>query len=112
MEMDPDKIELENLSKSFEYFKVSSEFTGFSLNPILIRRSFLLEILEGASDDSDDATPLRSGENVLDRRWRSNPKNFSASLDGPFRHIGFHNNHNYIWPMPRYILKFIFRVFQ
>jgi len=23
--MDPDKIELENLSKSFEYFKVSSE---------------------------------------------------------------------------------------
>lgn len=25
MEMDPDKIELENLSKSFEYFKVSSE---------------------------------------------------------------------------------------
>ena len=25
MEMDPDKIELENLSKSFEYFKVCSE---------------------------------------------------------------------------------------
>ena len=25
MEMDPDKIELQNLSKSFEYFKVSSE---------------------------------------------------------------------------------------
>jgi hypothetical protein len=23
--MDPDKIELENLSKSFEYFKISSE---------------------------------------------------------------------------------------
>jgi hypothetical protein len=26
--MDPDKIELENLSKSFEYFKVASEIDG------------------------------------------------------------------------------------
>jgi hypothetical protein len=26
--MDPDKIELENLSKSFEYFKISSEIDG------------------------------------------------------------------------------------
>jgi len=30
--MDPDKIELENLSKSFEYFKVASEID--SLNNI------------------------------------------------------------------------------
>jgi len=28
--MDPDKIELENLSKSFEYFKVASEIDSVS----------------------------------------------------------------------------------
>lgn len=28
--MDPDKVELENLSKSFEYFKVSSEIDNLS----------------------------------------------------------------------------------
>lgn len=28
--MNPDKIELENLSKSFEYFKVASEIDGIS----------------------------------------------------------------------------------
>lgn len=28
--MDPDKIELENLSKSFEYFKVASEIDGIN----------------------------------------------------------------------------------
>lgn len=28
--MDPDKVELENLSKSFEYFKVSSEIDSLT----------------------------------------------------------------------------------
>ena len=32
MNMDPDSIELENLSKSFEYFKVSSEIDNIEDN--------------------------------------------------------------------------------
>ena len=36
--MDPDKIELENLSKSFEYFKVSAEID--SIDDVEILRDY------------------------------------------------------------------------
>ena len=95
-----------------EFFVVSSSFTSFTFNPVLIRREFLVKLLTGAQDDPEDPTPLRSGENVLDERWRGNPRNFAAVLNGPFGHIGFHNRRNYIWPMMAYLLRMISRIYR
>lgn len=91
-----------------KFFEVFSSNTGFTFNPILIRRHKFLELIYGAVDDVNDKTPLRSGENVLDGRWRSNLENVAAVYDGPFAHTGFHKPINYISLFPIYIL-FMFK---
>jgi hypothetical protein len=87
-----------------KFFEVYSSNTGFTFNPILIRRNKFLELIYGAVDDVNDKTPLRSGENVLDERWRSNVENVAAVYDGPFAHTGFHNPINYAILLPVYLL--------
>jgi hypothetical protein len=107
----PDFEVVLSLSGSDVYL-VQSSNTGFTFNPILIRRTKLLELLSGAVDDPQDLTPLRSGENVLDDRWRSNPRNLAAVIDGPFAHIGFHRRRNYLWPYPLYVIQYVVRSFR
>jgi hypothetical protein len=93
-----------------EFFKVNSKFTGFTFNPILIRTNRLKSLIQGAGDDLSDPTPLRSGENVLDYRWRADALNVAAVIDGPFKHIGFHNNANFFRILPRYVLRLLVRL--
>ena len=92
-----------------EVFIVGSSNTGFTFNPILIRRQKFIELITGSADDVNDVTPLRSGENIIDQMWRSNSENIAAVIDGPFSHIGFHNPRNYVWPFPAYILLHVLR---
>lgn len=92
-----------------EFYVVKSLNTGFTFNPILIRRTKLIELLQKTVDDPEDPTPLRSGENVIDRKWRKDSENIAAVLDGPFGHIGFHNRRNYLWPFFPYLFRFVRR---
>ena len=96
-------FDVEDSDSGSEVYVVGSTNTGFTFNPILIRRKKFLELITGTEDDENDVTLLRSGENVIDQRWRSNAENVAAVIDRPFSHIGFHNPLNYLWPFPAYI---------
>lgn len=109
-EMTPELFEKVSSPSGQEFFKVTSQFTGFTFNPILIRKSRLKSLIQGTNDDLSDPTPLRSGENVLDYRWRAEPLNVAAVIDGPFKHIGFHNRANFFRTLPRYVLRLLVRL--
>jgi hypothetical protein len=105
-------FDVEVSNSGSEVYLVGSTNTGFTFNPILIRRKKFLELITGTEDDENDVTPLRSGENVIDQRWRSNVENVAAVIDGPFSHVGFHNPLNYLWPFPAYIFMFFCRTLR
>jgi hypothetical protein len=105
----PPDFEVSFTSTGEQFYKISSTFTGFTFNPILIRRRNFVGILGVAQDNPLDPTPLRSGENSLDSIWRSSSENTAAVINGPFKHTGFHNKKNYFWPMPAYVLRYLGR---
>ncbi len=93
------------------YFTASPKNIGFTYNPILMSRTFREYIHDSFNDNLDDITPLRSGENEVDKFWRSQKEYFGATLKfGPFKHIGFHNLHDKLIIMPIYISKHFVRL--
>lgn len=118
LEYSPWSVEggLEKLSKGqtargSDYFIASPEFSGFTLNPILARGTFLGAIQEEFVNDDRWENPLRSGEEGPSRFWRNQTTWTSALLpDGPYRHIGFYSLYDKSVTLTKYFVRYCKRM--
>jgi hypothetical protein len=84
------------------FYKSNNQFVAFTFNPCLIRADLYKELLENLTNDTNDETPLRSGENQVIIKWRKLKKISVYQLKiGCFTHIGFHSRRDYLFRMPR-----------
>jgi len=103
-----DVVKVGYLKDKSEYYYSSPEYNCFTFNPVIMRRDFRKDFSEYYVDDSDNATPLRSGEDKPTAMWREQKKWISATLlDGPFEHIGFYSRRDFAKYLPKKYAKFL-----
>ncbi len=84
-------------------YRISSEWTDFTFNPIFLSARALTWVRSRLENDETSNVPARSGENVIDRHWRSKKDADCLVVDGPFRHMGFYKMRYWFTLFPYYL---------
>ncbi|GEM_PF-3560055 len=101
-------VDIQKTADGTNYYVADSKYNCFTFNPLLMRREFRDEFDQYYQDNALNKSPLRSGEDLPQAKWREQSKWRGASLtNGPFKHIGFPELKEHV----RYSFSFIARHF-
>jgi len=101
-----DIVEERDIPDGPSYFYVPSSHTGFSFNPVLVRRRWLSNALASLGHPTPSSSPRISDEDAVDAQWRSQQIYGAAILKpGAFRHTGFYSKYRRIFTLPNYVAR-------
>lgn len=86
---------------------ISSEWTDFTFNPILFESKVRELLLNSLADNPESQNRERSGESVIDAKWRDLRLARALVLDGDFYHTGFYDKSAWLTRFPFYVLTWL-----